>query len=115
MGDHYPERLSVAYLVNPPIQVRLLWKTLSAFVAADTCRKVRLLKGPAPTELRKAFDEESLEQSLGGGNSEPFSSKVFLNVAVMGNSVYGAEYDAQVVALQTARVPGSGEDLLLGS
>jgi len=107
LQDHYPERLAAAFLVNPPIQVRLLWKALSMVLAGDTQKKVRLVKGPEPEELRTAFDEESLEESLGGRNGEPFKSEVFLNVAAANlGSVYGAEYDAQVAAMNTANLHG---------
>mmetsp|Transcript_29673 Transcript_29673/g.83375 ORF Transcript_29673/g.83375 Transcript_29673/m.83375 type:complete len:227 (-) Transcript_29673:53-733(-) len=107
---HYPERLGHAYLINPPLQVVLLWRTLSFFVNAGTYNKVQIIQGPEaqlPNLLKDVFDEDCLEHSLGGKNALPFDSEVFLKVQPTEGSVYGAEFDSQLAASQAASLAAS--------
>mmetsp|Transcript_395 Transcript_395/g.1737 ORF Transcript_395/g.1737 Transcript_395/m.1737 type:complete len:212 (-) Transcript_395:60-695(-) len=115
---HYPERLGSAYLINPPLHISLLWRSLSYFVTAETHQKVRIISG-SPRRLREALaaeafsdvaDADGLEQALGGNNDAPFVSSVFLNVASAKGCIYGAEFDEQIAVVSpTSRLELCGK------
>jgi hypothetical protein len=69
LQNHYPERLGIAILYNPPRIFEAFWKVVKYFLDAKTFQKVKFVypKNKDSVELmRSLFDEENLPAELGG-------------------------------------------------
>ncbi|KAB2618048.1 random slug protein 5-like [Pyrus ussuriensis x Pyrus communis] len=69
LQNHYPERLAVAFLYNPPRIFQAFWKAVKYFLDPKTFQKVKFVypKGKESVELMKTFfDVENLPSELGG-------------------------------------------------
>ncbi|XP_048431452.1 LOW QUALITY PROTEIN: phosphatidylinositol transfer protein 3 [Pyrus x bretschneideri] len=69
LQNHYPERLAVAFLYNPPRIFQAFWKAVKYFLDAKTSQKVKFVypKGKESVELMKTFfDAENLPSEFGG-------------------------------------------------
>ncbi|KAK3424801.1 CRAL-TRIO domain-containing protein C23B6.04c [Eucalyptus grandis] len=69
LQNHYPERLAVAFLYNPPRIFEAFWKVVKYFMEAKTFQKVKFVypKNKDSVELmRSFFDEENLPTEFGG-------------------------------------------------
>ncbi|KAB1220583.1 CRAL-TRIO domain-containing protein C23B6.04c [Morella rubra] len=69
LQNHYPERLAVAFLYNPPRIFEAFWKVVKYFLDAKTFEKVKFVypKNKDSVELmRSYFDEENLPTEFGG-------------------------------------------------
>ncbi|XP_048130629.1 CRAL-TRIO domain-containing protein C23B6.04c isoform X1 [Rhodamnia argentea] len=69
LQNHYPERLAVAFLYNPPRIFEAFWKVVKYFLDAKTFQKVKFVypKNKDSVELmRSFFDEENLPTEFGG-------------------------------------------------
>ncbi|XP_062159029.1 uncharacterized protein LOC133866502 [Alnus glutinosa] len=69
LQNHYPERLGVAFLYNPPRIFEAFWKIVKYFLDAKTFQKVKFVypKNKDSVELmRSYFDEENLPTEFGG-------------------------------------------------
>ncbi|KAF3517971.1 hypothetical protein DY000_02063939 [Brassica cretica] len=84
LQNHYPERLAVAFLYNPPRLFEAFWKIVKYFIDAKTFIKVKFVypKNPESVELMSSFfDEENLPTEFGGKallqyNHEEFSKQM---------------------------------------
>ncbi|MBA0865218.1 hypothetical protein Goshw_010175, partial [Gossypium schwendimanii] len=84
LQNHYPERLAIAFLYNPPRIFEAFWKIVKYFMDAKTFQKVKFVY-PKNTEsvelMRSYFDEENLPTEFGGKavleyNHEEFSKQM---------------------------------------
>lgn len=69
LQNHYPERLAVAFLYNPPRIFEAFWKIVKYFLDAKTFQKVKFVypKNKDSVELmRSFFDEYNLPTEFGG-------------------------------------------------
>ncbi|KAI3842156.1 hypothetical protein MKX03_012764 [Papaver bracteatum] len=69
LQNHYPERLAVAFLYNPPRIFEASWKIVKYFLDAKTFAKVKFVypKNKDSVELMKTyFDDENLPAEFGG-------------------------------------------------
>nr|AFK41840.1 unknown [Medicago truncatula] len=81
LQNHYPERLGIAFLYNPPRIFEAFWKIVKYFLDNKTFHKVKFVypKNKDSVELmRSYFDDENLPSELGGKsilnyNHEEFS------------------------------------------
>ncbi|GMI91252.1 hypothetical protein like AT1G75170 [Hibiscus trionum] len=84
LQNHYPERLAVAFLYNPPRIFEAFWKIVKYFMDTKTFQKVKFVypKNTDSVELmRSYFDEENLPTEFGGKaileyNHEEFSKQM---------------------------------------
>ncbi|XVF63873.1 hypothetical protein PTKIN_Ptkin09bG0121200 [Pterospermum kingtungense] len=84
LQNHYPERLAIAFLYNPPRIFEAFWKIVKYFLDAETFQKVKFVypKNKDSVELmRSYFDEENLPTEFGGKaileyNHEEFSKQM---------------------------------------
>ncbi|XP_024012128.1 phosphatidylinositol transfer protein PDR16 isoform X2 [Eutrema salsugineum] len=84
LQNHYPERLAVAFLYNPPRLFEAFWKIVKYFIDAKTFIKVKFVypKNPESVELMSSFfDEKNLPTEFGGKallqyNYEEFSKQM---------------------------------------
>jgi len=69
LGNHYPERLGLAFMVDPPFYFTVFWKAVSPFIPPSTQKKVIFVKGDLE-DKRKVFapyiDLDHLEVDYGG-------------------------------------------------
>ncbi|KAB2082520.1 hypothetical protein ES319_A05G202900v1 [Gossypium barbadense] len=84
LQNHYPERLAIAFLYNPPRIFEAFWKIVKYFMDAKTFQKVKFVY-PKNTEsvelMRSYFDKENLPTEFGGKavleyNHEEFSKQM---------------------------------------
>ncbi|KAJ9186592.1 hypothetical protein P3X46_002142 [Hevea brasiliensis] len=69
LQNHYPERLAIAFLYNPPRIFEAFWKIVKYFLDAKTFQKVKFVypKNVDSVELMKSyFDDENLPTEFGG-------------------------------------------------
>ncbi|KAL3840308.1 hypothetical protein ACJIZ3_024899 [Penstemon smallii] len=69
LQNHYPERLAIAFLYNPPRLFEAFWKVVKYFLDPKTFQKVKFvyLKNEDSVELmRSYFDVDNLPTELGG-------------------------------------------------
>ena len=66
--NHYPERLGVAYLFNPPWIWNVFWKMISPFMTDVTKSKVKMMNNKDLKPILDAIDTEVLETEFGGNN-----------------------------------------------
>ncbi|CAK7349290.1 unnamed protein product [Dovyalis caffra] len=69
LQSHYPERLAVAFLYNPPRIFEAFWRIVKYFLDAKTFQKVKFVY-PNDTDsvelMRSYFDHENLPTEFGG-------------------------------------------------
>ncbi|XP_038715391.1 phosphatidylinositol transfer protein PDR16-like isoform X2 [Tripterygium wilfordii] len=69
LQNHYPERLAIAFLYNPPRIFEAFWKIVKYFIDAKTFQKVKFVY-PKDTDsvelMRSYFDDENLATEFGG-------------------------------------------------
>lgn len=69
LQSHYPERLGVAILYNPPKFFEPFWKLAKPFLEAKTANKVKFAYSDDANSMRvmeEVFELEKLESSFGG-------------------------------------------------
>lgn len=80
LQNHYPERLAVAFLYNPPRIFQAFWKAVKYFLDAKTFQKVKFVypKGKESVELMKTFfDVENLPVEFGGQTTLKYDHEEF--------------------------------------
>ncbi|KAF8104914.1 hypothetical protein N665_0165s0003 [Sinapis alba] len=73
LQEHYPERLGLAVLYNPPKIFEPFWKMVKPFLDPKTRNKVRFVYSDDNVSkkiLEDIFDMEQLEVAFGGNNSD---------------------------------------------
>lgn len=80
LQSHYPERLSAAFLYNPPRIFETFWKIVKYFLDPKTFQKVKFVypKNEESLELmHKTFDIEILPVDFGGKNKVEYDHEEF--------------------------------------
>ncbi|XP_057974660.1 uncharacterized protein LOC131162328 [Malania oleifera] len=80
LQDHYPERLGLAILYNPPKFFEPFWTVVKPFLEPKTCNKVKFVySNDLNTKriLEGLFDMEQLESAFGGNDSIGFDIKKY--------------------------------------
>jgi len=75
LQEHYPERLGVAILYNPPKFFEPFWKVAKPFLEPKTADKVHFVYSDDPNTMKimdSLFDSEQLESAFGGKNIADF-------------------------------------------
>lgn len=82
LQDHYPERLGVAILYNPPKFFEPFWKVAKPFLEPKTCAKLNFVYSDDPASMKimeNLFDLDKLESAFGGNNPARFNIDNFAN------------------------------------
>ncbi|KAK9129893.1 hypothetical protein Sjap_010380 [Stephania japonica] len=69
LQNHYPERLSIAFLYSPPRIFEAFWKVVKYFLDAKTFQKVKFVypnKKDSVELMRSFFDVDNLPAEFGG-------------------------------------------------
>ncbi|RDX97267.1 Random slug protein 5, partial [Mucuna pruriens] len=85
LQNHYPERLAIAFLYNPPRVFEAFWKIVKYFLDSKTFQKVKFVypKNKDSVELmRSYFDEENLPKELGGKSTMSYNHEEFSRLMV---------------------------------
>ncbi|KAK7291188.1 hypothetical protein RIF29_06131 [Crotalaria pallida] len=80
LQNHYPERLAIAFLYNPPRVFEAFWKIVKYFLDNKTFQKVKFVypKNKDSVELMKSyFDEDNLPKELGGKSILTYNHEEF--------------------------------------
>ncbi|MQM08079.1 hypothetical protein Taro_040934 [Colocasia esculenta] len=76
LQDHYPERLGLAILYNPPKFFEPFWNVAKPFLEPKTCKKVKFVYSDDPSTkkiMEDLFDVDRLECAFGGNNQVGFN------------------------------------------
>ncbi|ONK76128.1 uncharacterized protein A4U43_C03F24230 [Asparagus officinalis] len=97
LQSHYPERLSAAFLYNPPRIFETFWKIVKYFLDAKTFHKVKFVypKNEESLELmHKTFDIEILPVEFGGKNKVEYDHEEFSRLMakddIIASSMWGS-------------------------
>ncbi|KAK7383046.1 hypothetical protein VNO78_28711 [Psophocarpus tetragonolobus] len=93
LQNHYPERLGIAFLYNPPRVFEAFWKIVKYFLDNKTFQKVKFVypKNKDSVELMKSyFDEENLPKELGGKSTMTYNHEEFSKLMVHDELKYAA-------------------------
>ncbi|KAK2660523.1 hypothetical protein Ddye_007056 [Dipteronia dyeriana] len=85
LQNHYPERLAIAFLYNPPRIFEAFWKVVKYFLDAKTFQKVKFVypKNKDSVEvMRSYFDEENLPIEFGGKATLQYDHEEFSKLMV---------------------------------
>ncbi|KAK1256734.1 hypothetical protein QJS04_geneDACA003710 [Acorus gramineus] len=80
LQNHYPERLSAAFLYNPPKIFETFWKIVKYFLDPKTFQKVKFvyLKNAESMELmQRLFDIDILPTGFGGRDNSSYDHEEF--------------------------------------
>ncbi|EPS69254.1 hypothetical protein M569_05512 [Genlisea aurea] len=75
LQEHYPERLALAILYDPPKIFQPLWKVSKPFLDSKTVEKVKFVHSDDPNTsniLEEVFEMERLESAFGGKDCSVF-------------------------------------------
>ncbi|OMO94257.1 hypothetical protein COLO4_16447 [Corchorus olitorius] len=76
LQDHYPERLGVAILYNPPKFFEPFWMVAKPFLEPKTQNKVKFVYSDDPNSkkiMEDLFDMDKLESAFGGNDDSGFN------------------------------------------
>ncbi|KAL5713498.1 hypothetical protein ACHQM5_015567 [Ranunculus cassubicifolius] len=103
--SHYPERLSVAFMYNPPRIFEAFWKILKYFLDAKSCQKIKFVypENKESVELmRSYFDVENLPAEFGGNAKLQYDhqefSRMMVEDDVKGARVWGIDNEIANIA-----------------
>ncbi|XP_065880686.1 uncharacterized protein [Euphorbia lathyris] len=80
LQDHYPERLGLAILFNPPKFFEPFWMMAKAFLEPKTYNKVKFVYSDDLNSMKimeDLFDMEQLESSFGGKDTQGFDINIY--------------------------------------
>ncbi|KAK7386528.1 hypothetical protein VNO78_26822 [Psophocarpus tetragonolobus] len=80
LQNHYPERLAIAFLYNPPRIFQAFWKAVRFFLDPKTVQKVKFVypNNKDSVELMKSlFDIDNLPSEFGGKTSLKYDHEEF--------------------------------------
>uniref|UniRef100_A0A1D1YJI4 Random slug protein 5 n=1 Tax=Anthurium amnicola TaxID=1678845 RepID=A0A1D1YJI4_9ARAE len=80
LQDHYPERLGLGILYNPPKMFQSFWMIVRPFIEAKTYKKVKFVYSDNPDSqkiMEELFDLDKLEPGFGGRNPVKFDYNEF--------------------------------------
>ncbi|XP_042513194.1 phosphatidylinositol transfer protein 3-like isoform X2 [Macadamia integrifolia] len=78
--DHYPERLGIAILHNPPKIFESFWTMVKPFLEPKTYKKAKFVYSHCPESQKifeDLFDMDKLESAFGGRNTVGFDYKEY--------------------------------------
>lgn len=118
LQNHYPERLAIAFLYNPPRIFEAFWKIVKYFLDVKTFQKVKFVypKNKDSVELmRSYFDVDNLPTEFGGKatlqyDHEEFSRQMALD-DVKSAKFWGLEKHSQLNGLSGAEVAPEPDNL----
>ena len=85
LQNHYPERLAIAFLYNPPRIFETFWKVVKYFLDTKTFQKVKFVypKNKDSVEvMRSYFDEENLPTEFGGKTTLQYDHEEFSKLMI---------------------------------
>ncbi|GAA0186586.1 hypothetical protein LIER_33874 [Lithospermum erythrorhizon] len=94
LQNHYPERLAIAFLYNPPRIFEAFWKVVKYFLDTKTFQKVKFVypKNKDSVELMKTyFDIDNLPTELGGKATLKYDHEEF-SMLMAQDDVKAAKY-----------------------
>eukprot|EP00252_Welwitschia_mirabilis_P005127 TRINITY_DN15553_c0_g1_i1.p1 TRINITY_DN15553_c0_g1~~TRINITY_DN15553_c0_g1_i1.p1 ORF type:complete len:293 (-),score=64.96 TRINITY_DN15553_c0_g1_i1:253-1131(-) len=94
LQNHYPERLAMAFLYNPPKIFERFWKIVKFFLDPKTFQKVKFVypKNDESTKIMEEyFDMHELQTTFGGENSNEYDHTEFTKLMLQ-DDVRTAEY-----------------------
>ncbi|KAK6137027.1 hypothetical protein DH2020_029226 [Rehmannia glutinosa] len=80
LQDHYPERLGIAILYNPPKVFESFWLLVKPFLEHKTYKKVKFVYSDQPQSMKimeSLFDMDILESAFGGKNMDNFDFEAY--------------------------------------
>ncbi|XVE62442.1 hypothetical protein DITRI_Ditri06bG0118500 [Diplodiscus trichospermus] len=80
LQDHYPERLGLAILYNPPKIFESFWKMVKPFFEPKTYKKLIFVYSDDPMSLKimeELFDLDKLDAAFGGRNAGGFDYQAY--------------------------------------
>ncbi|KAK6922720.1 CRAL-TRIO lipid binding domain [Dillenia turbinata] len=99
LQNHYPERLALAFLYNPPRIFEAFWKVVKYFLDPKTFEKVKFVypnKKESAELMSSYFDVENLPSEFGGKATLKYDheefSRMMLQEEVKTASYWGFEY-----------------------
>ncbi|PSS17410.1 Random slug protein [Actinidia chinensis var. chinensis] len=75
LQEHYPERLGIAILYNPPTFFEPFWTLVKPFLEPKTANKVKFVYADDPNTMKimeDLFDLDQIESAFGGKDNEGF-------------------------------------------
>ncbi|KAK4744052.1 hypothetical protein SAY87_010364 [Trapa incisa] len=114
LQNHYPERLAMAFLYNPPRIFEAFWKVVKLFLDPKTFQKVKFVypKKKGSVELMQSlFDEDNLPIEFGGKailkyNHEEFSKQMAQD-DLKALNIWGLHEKAEKISLSNAKPSGA--------
>ncbi|KAL1300580.1 hypothetical protein HN51_045228 [Arachis hypogaea] len=85
LQNHYPERLAIAFLYNPPRIFQAFWKAVKYFLDPKTAQKVKFVypNNKESLELMKSlFDVDNLPSEFGGKATLKYDHEEFSRMMV---------------------------------
>ncbi|EGG23115.1 cellular retinaldehyde-binding/triple function domain-containing protein [Cavenderia fasciculata] len=78
LSSHYPERLGVAFIVDPPLVFSVFWNIISPLINKNTVKKIVFVKGEKEKKkvLSQYFESEQLETAFGGTSDYQYDHAV---------------------------------------
>ncbi|KAJ8763133.1 hypothetical protein K2173_025518 [Erythroxylum novogranatense] len=80
LQNHYPERLALAILFNPPKIFESFWTMVKPFIEPKTYKKVKFAYSNNPESqkmMKELFDMDKLDSAFGGTNSSGFNHESY--------------------------------------
>ncbi|KAE8733701.1 Sec14p-like phosphatidylinositol transfer family protein isoform 3 [Hibiscus syriacus] len=80
LQEHYPERLSIGILYNPPKIFESFWTMVKPFLEPKTYRKIKFVYSDDPksmTVVEEIFDLNILDVAFGGRNAAGFNYEAY--------------------------------------
>ncbi|XP_057820452.1 uncharacterized protein LOC131033289 [Cryptomeria japonica] len=80
LQNHYPERLAVALLYNPPRIFEAFWKVVKFFLDLKTVEKVKFIytkSEESASLMQRLFDLDKLQVEFGGKNNSQYDHTEF--------------------------------------
>ncbi|KAK4781789.1 hypothetical protein SAY86_015891 [Trapa natans] len=114
LQNHYPERLAMAFLYNPPRIFEAFWKMVKYFLDTKTFQKVKFVypKNKDSVELmRSFFDQDNLPTEFGGKanlkyDHDEFSKQMALD-DLKSLSLWGIDQKAEKITQHVTKHPGA--------
>ncbi|XP_057502411.1 uncharacterized protein LOC130786185 [Actinidia eriantha] len=75
LQEHYPERLGIAILYNPPKFFEPFWTVVKPFLEPKTAKKVKFVYADDPNTMKimeDLFDLDQIESAFGGKDTDGF-------------------------------------------
>lgn len=79
LQNHYPERLGIALLLNPPWIFQAFWTVIYPLIDPVTKQKIRLVSSNISETLLEHIDADVLEAGFGGNDDRKFDSSIYLS------------------------------------